>query len=162
MVYFLELIESKGLAELEKVNTLSPEYKLISDISREIYANRVAIYEDFIDANKQLPINEYSMENIEVWFDFIEKNYSFYRCADITKFSENDEKEFKEVVVFLSTMLEKNLSGVWVLYDYDDECAVLINEIHSVDKVLNVIAVILGMMEEGGFQIAKAIFEDIF
>lgn len=160
--YFLELIKTKGLDELKKVNVVSKNYIVLNNISKDIYDKREEIFERFIEKHPQLPVDDYSLENINIWFDFIEKEYDFYSCGDIINFSEKDLRDFEDVSVFLSTMLEKHLSGVWVKYDFDDECSVVIDKMCSVNKTINIVAILNSVIERGNLQIIKSIFEDIY
>ncbi len=162
MEKFLDLIKKKGFALLEDMSDVPKERKVSNYLAEYIYENKEEIYKGFVLKYPQIRVDEYSLETISEWFDLFEEKYTFYKSGSLEVFTDDELKELEEVAVFLGMMLEKHLFGKWELYKYKAENSVLIKGMQTLNKAINLVAVMKSALNHEDIIFIKSKFENFY
>lgn len=162
IIYFLSLIKEKGLALLEEASIISDAEIIKRKISRDIFENRENIFKKYIMCHEGMNIGEYSNKTINEWFDVFKREYKFYKVDAIEHMDETEIKEFEEMAVFLSKMLEKHLGGKWIKYESDDMYAFVIGNLHTkIMPSINIVNTLITVFSKNDILFPKQYFEEI-
>lgn len=159
---FLKLIETNGLDLLKEVSKPDYTYRILSRVARDVFEKRTTIFKGILHKYPELPTDNYSLESISKWFDLFDKEYTCFKQGNILELNEDEILEFEEVVTFLAEMLEKHLYGVWVKFETEEAFSFVIDNMATMNKMINIVAVVGSAINRGDIYAIRFLFEDLY